>query len=813
MKAVVHEALGHVFGHHAASVFEVAQVQDALVGHMPAVAGVQRGVVGAEALADVVGRQNRRFGRVLEALGAHHAAVHPADGQHSGIAQRRCGHRAHAVDRQAARGVAWQVGHQVFHHAHRAHAGAAAAVRDAEGFVQVQVAHVTAKLSRRGHTHQGVHVGAVHIDAPAVLVHQFAKLLDLRLEHAMGAGVGDHHRGQVGAVLLTLGLQVGHVHVAVLVAFGHHHLHAHHLGAGGVGAVRAGGDQANVAVALALGAVVGLNDQETRVFALTARVGLQADALVARRLAQPVAQLLVQQLVTCQLVGWGKGVHASKLGPGDGNHLAGRVELHGAAAQRDHAAVERQVLVGQLADVAQHAGLGVVTVEHRVREEGAGAVQGFGDQRGDAFFKRRPVRQGLTLLGEHLPEQVHVVPGGGFVEREAQVLVPHHPDVHAMLHRALGQSASALGAHMEAQRVKRMLLKRCVAHVLKPGCQRCGEACHPLGNALQALRAVVHGVHAGHHRGQHLRGANVAGGFFAANVLFAGLQCQAVSRVAVCIHTHTHQAAWQRALVLVTAGHEGRVRAARAHRHAKALGGTDHDVGPVDAATVPFARRFEQGQREQISGHDVGGVLGVCFDGVPGVLAQSAGGRGVLLQHGEIVVAVQQLVPMRFAFGQHHLDAQRLCARADHLDGLRVGIARDDEAVALGLDRALGQRHGLGCRRGFVQHGGIGDGHAGQVADHGLEVHQRFHAALRNLGLVRRVGGVPGGVFEDVAQDHARGVRAVIALADVAFEQAVLLRQGLEFGQSGRFGERFGQDHGLGAGDAARNDGFDQGPA
>ena len=83
--------------------------------------------------------------------------------------------------------VPGQEGHQVFHHADRAHARAATAVRDAEGFVQVEVAHVTAELAGRGHADQGVHVGAVHVDAPAVLVHQRAEFFHRGLEHAVGA--------------------------------------------------------------------------------------------------------------------------------------------------------------------------------------------------------------------------------------------------------------------------------------------------------------------------------------------------------------------------------------------------------------------------------------------------------------------------------------------------------------------------------------------------------------------------------------------------------------------------------------------------
>ena len=86
-----------------------------------------------------------------------------------------------------AAAVRRQEGHQVLDHAHRADARAAAAVRDAEGLVQVQVAHVAAELARRGHADQRVHVGAVHVDPAAVAVHQRAQLLHAGLEHAVGA--------------------------------------------------------------------------------------------------------------------------------------------------------------------------------------------------------------------------------------------------------------------------------------------------------------------------------------------------------------------------------------------------------------------------------------------------------------------------------------------------------------------------------------------------------------------------------------------------------------------------------------------------
>ena len=140
-------------------------------------------------------------------------------------------------------------------------------------------------------------------------------------------------------------------------------------------------------------------------------------------------------------------------------------------------------------------------------------------------------------------------------------------------------------------------------------------------------------------------------------------------------------------------------------------------------------------------------------------------------------------------------------AGLDDFDRLRVQVTSQHNAVAFGFDRAPGQCHALGGGRSLVQHGGVGDRHAGQVGHHGLEVDQRLHAALRNLGLIRGVGRVPGGVLEDVAQDDARRVRAVVALADKTFQNLILAGDGLELGQCSGFGHRSRKIHGLGASD------------
>ena len=80
--------------------------------------------------------------------------------------------------------VTRQVGRQVGGNRDRAHAGPAAAVRNRERLVQVQVAHVGADCRRARQADLRVHVRAVHVDLAAVLVHDRADFLDRLLEHA-----------------------------------------------------------------------------------------------------------------------------------------------------------------------------------------------------------------------------------------------------------------------------------------------------------------------------------------------------------------------------------------------------------------------------------------------------------------------------------------------------------------------------------------------------------------------------------------------------------------------------------------------------
>ena len=109
------------------------------------------------------------------------ASVRPVAAQHLDVAvgdqqdQRAavgCG--GYRVDALRAAGldhrVPGQERREMCRDADRAHAGAAAAVRDREGLVQIQVAHVRADVAGAGQADLRIHVGAVHVHLAAVVV-------------------------------------------------------------------------------------------------------------------------------------------------------------------------------------------------------------------------------------------------------------------------------------------------------------------------------------------------------------------------------------------------------------------------------------------------------------------------------------------------------------------------------------------------------------------------------------------------------------------------------------------------------------------
>ena len=208
----------------------------------------------------------------------------------------------------------------------------AAAVRYGEGFVQVEVAYVGAYEAGVGVAHLRVHVCPVHVNLPAVAVHNACYFADFAFEHAVRRGVGNHEAGEVLGVEGGLLLQVFYADVPLLVAGYHYDGHARHGGACRVCAVRRGGDERYVAVRRAARDVVSPDGHQPCVLAVGAGVWLKRNGVEPRNFCQVFGQLVHQLVVSLRLIAGHKGVYVAELLPGDGEHFGGGVELHGARA-------------------------------------------------------------------------------------------------------------------------------------------------------------------------------------------------------------------------------------------------------------------------------------------------------------------------------------------------------------------------------------------------------------------------------------------------------------------------------------------------
>ena len=661
---------------------------------------------------------------------------------------------------------------------------------------------IGAEMTGRRQSDQRVEIGAVDVHLPAVRVHDRADLGNAFLEHAVRRGIGHHQRGEFGAVLCGPGAQILDIDVAAIVALDDHHAQAGEHRAGRIGAVRGRGDEADCAAGLAAAGVVALDGQQPGVFPLRAGVGLERHRRVPRALHEHAFQVLKQRAVTGGLPLGGEGMQPGEALPAQGQHLGGGIELHGATAQGNHAPVEGDVLVFEVAQVAQHFGLGVILVEQRMLKIIQRPLQRLGDGAGGVRLNVGIVAVEFCVLdAEYAQQRGEVGPRGGLVQGHAQAIVAIAAQIDP---RGLGalQNARALIPRHDTQRVEELRMRQAQAALLQRRGQHAGQPVAALGDAAQAARPVVHGVEGRHHGQQRLRRADIAAGFFTAYVLLARLHGHAQGRASVAIDGDADNAPGSGALVGGAGGEEGRVGAAVTHGHTEALTAAHHHIG------AQIARGAQHQQREQVAGDGDPRVLAMRSFDKGGRIAQPAAARRVLQEQAEALAPLQQL---RRLAGDD-LDTQRPRAGFEHRQGLRMAIRIDQKArTCVALVDTFEQGHGLGRRGGLVEHGGVGKLHAGQVHHQLLVGQQRLQTALGNLRLIGRVGGVPARIFQHVALDDGGGVGAVVAHADKAAADAVAPGKLTQPCQHIDFPLRSAQVHGPAAPYPLGHGGVDQG--
>ena len=193
--------------------------------------------------------------------------------------------------------------------------------------------------------------------------------------------------------------------------------------------------------------VVAADREQPGQLALRAGVGLQRHAVVAGDVAQPRLERRDELPVALRLLERRERVELAELRPGDRGHLGGGVQLHRAAAERDHRAIEGDVLVGQRPQVAQHLGLRTVRGEHRVREElGSCGRSAFGIATG-AGRHRASTPKAAATRAEH-------VVGGGLVDGDPHRVVVDAAQVHIAIEGG-GQHGCRRGPGTRTARVSK----------------------------------------------------------------------------------------------------------------------------------------------------------------------------------------------------------------------------------------------------------------------------------------------------------------------------------------------------------------------
>jgi hypothetical protein len=429
-----------------------------------------------------------------------------------------------------------------------------------------------------------------------------------------------------------------------------------------------------------------------------------------------------------------------------------------------------------------------VGVEHRVREERAGAPQ-----RG----RERVRGVGVETLhighrdAERLPHARKPFACGGLVAGDADVVFvdPAQGDAEVA---GQGDNGVRPAGDRRGDGVEELAVHDVDAALGESGGEHGG---HPVGaqrDPAQPVGPVVDGVHRRHHGQQDLRGADVRGGFLAADVLFPRLQGEPVRGRAAGVLRNTDEPAGQLPLQAVAHRQVRGVRAAEAERDAEALRRPDGDVG------AELARRPQQGQGEGVGGDDHGRAVFLGVGDGEVEFPDRARGARVGQQDAEEVPAEPEPGESLGKVLDDELDAERLGPRAQDGEGLRQGVSVDDEPGGRRPPGPAHERHGFGGGGGLVEQGGVRDGQPGEVGDHGLEVEEGFEPPLGDFRLVGRVGGVPGRVFEDVAPDDGRGDGVVVAEPDhgggrpVPGGELAKFGEGLRFGSGRRQFERLG---------------------
>ena len=268
-------------------------------------------------------------------------------------------------------------------------------------------------------------------------------------------------------------------------------------------------------------------------------------------------------------------------------------------------------------------------------------------------------------------------------------------------------------------------------------------------------------------------------------MLLTGLQGQAQSRIALGILGLADQTPGNLTLVGLLGGEESGMGPAKAHGNTETLRTTHRDV------STELGHRSHQGLGQRIDGdRDQRPSFMGAFDHSGGIPELAIGTRQLKQQAKHRVVEDH-----RIRLDPFENDLQGFCPGLQHRPGLGKHVVIHQESVGAGTTAdPVTEAHGFcSCRR-LIQQRSVSDRQTGEFADQRLEIEQSLQTALGDLGLIRGVSRVPGGVFKHMALDQRRRGRAVIAQADEGASGVIGCSDGAQMVQCRGFIASVGQN-------------------
>ncbi len=276
--------------------------------------------------------------------------------------------------------------------------------------------------------------------------------------------------------------------------------------------------------------------------------------------------------------------------PRDRKHLRRRVQFHRARPERDHRSREREIARLQPPEIAQHLGLGVVGVENRMGQDKRNCGLRIAET---GKSVRRSTRQDLIRWRRRSDRCF--AKSFSVVVSSSEMPTAFWPRC-AKIASQLSQRADRISPAGLSRSSTRIVSKKFSPAIESPASSRAAasDLCRPctlFRNRAQAAWAMINRIHRCDHGEENLGGADVTGGFVAANVLFAGLEREPICRAAVGIVRNADEPSRHVALVGIPRRKISgvRVRQNRAERRS------------VACCPPPRPRRFRPGGFNRVS--------------------------------------------------------------------------------------------------------------------------------------------------------------------------------------------------------------------